>query len=372
MNSSFVSNSSIENLRRKTTMEDNSFWQMSWKIVLVAVPTILGQVFAQFVVALNTAFIGHLDDPAKLAGVGLGLLYVNITCISIILGLNGAVATLVAQSYGAGNLRKCGVYLNRGRVIAMLAFIPIIAVLLLCEQFFLVIGMDPAASHYAGVYVDTLIPAMFFHAQFDATRQYLNALNKASMVMVTMIITSALHFLWCYLFVFVWQWDIVGVSMATLISYFLNFAIITLYCMCQRDETVRKSFFFFTKDSFRDLKQYLAVGIPSTTMLCMEWWSFEVLAIMAGYISVAATGAHIVVLNTHVVIIMVPLGSQVAAIVTVGQAMGEGNHRKADWYYKLVASYSFLLNILIAAAIYCNTETLARLYTNSEEIIPMV
>jgi MATE family multidrug resistance protein len=143
---------------------------MSWKIVKVAVPTILGQVFALLVIASNTAFIGHLGDSAKLAGVGLGTLYVNIFCQSIILGLNGAVSTFVSQSYGAGNVRKCGIYLNRGRVVAIMAFIPIVMILLMCEKFFLAIGMDPQASHYAAIYVDLLIPAMFFHSQFDATR----------------------------------------------------------------------------------------------------------------------------------------------------------------------------------------------------------
>ena len=308
MDHSYISNHSCSlMLHRQKTEDDRGFFKMSWRIIKVAVPTILGQVFALLVVAINTGFIGHLGDSAKLAGVGLGLLYINIFCQSIILGLNGAVATLVSQSYGAGNIRKCGIYLNRGRVVAILAFIPIIVILLLCEEFMLAIGMDPQASHYAAVYVDTLIPAMFFHSQFDATRQYLNAQNKASMVMITMIITSSLHFLWCYLLVFQLQWDIVGVSMATLITYFLNFFVITVYCLCESE--VRRSFFFFTRESFQELRAYLAVGIPSTTMLCMEWWSFEVLAIMAGYISVAATGAHVVVLNTHVVIIMVPLGA---------------------------------------------------------------
>lgn len=99
--------------------------------------------FALLVVASNTAFVGHLGDSAKLAGVGLGTLYVNIFCQSIILGLNGAIATLVAHAHGAGNLRKCGVYLNRGRVIALVAFIPILIALLMCETFMLFIGMDP-------------------------------------------------------------------------------------------------------------------------------------------------------------------------------------------------------------------------------------
>lgn len=59
---------------------DNTLKAMSLKIIRVAVPTILAQVFALLVVASNTAFIGHLGDSAKLAGVGLGTLYVNIFC----------------------------------------------------------------------------------------------------------------------------------------------------------------------------------------------------------------------------------------------------------------------------------------------------
>jgi MATE family multidrug resistance protein len=142
--------------------------------------------------------------------------------------------------------------------------------------------------------------------------------------MYTMILTSSLHLVWCYFLVFKAQMAVVGVSLATILTYFLNFAVITIYCKLDND--VRNSFFFFTKESFKELRGYLNVAVPSTTMLCLEWWSFEVLAFMAGYISVNATAAHVVILNTHVVIIMVPLGAQVAATVMVGQAMGEGNH----------------------------------------------
>ena len=104
--------------------------------------------------------------------------------------------------------------------------------------------------------------------------------------------------------------------MATILTYFLNMALTTGYCL--RDPTVKRSFFFFTRESFRELGSYLRVGVPSLVMLCLEWWSFEVLAFMAGYISLEATAAHVVVLNTHVVVIMVPLGTQVAATVLVG------------------------------------------------------
>jgi MATE family multidrug resistance protein len=143
-----------------------------------------------------------------------------------------------------------------------------------------------------------------------------------------MIVTSCLHFIWCEILVVRMGLEVFGVSIATIITYFLNFAAITAFCVY--DKEVRRSFFWFTKESFTDLRSYLRVGIPSTTMLCLEWWSFEVLAFMAGYVSVEALSAHVVVLNTHTLLIMVPLGAQVAATVLVGQAMGEGNHKKAN------------------------------------------
>jgi Na+-driven multidrug efflux pump len=60
---------------------------------------------------------------------------------------------LISQSYGAGNLKQCGIILNRGRIIALIAFIPIILLLIMSERFLLAIGMDPVASSYAGTYV---------------------------------------------------------------------------------------------------------------------------------------------------------------------------------------------------------------------------
>ena len=52
--------------------------------------------------------------------------------------------------------------------------------------------------------------------------------------------------------------------------------------------------------------------------------------------------------------------------------MGEGDYKKGKMYYKLVALLNFVLNLIIAASIYFNRELVARVYTTSEELIPMV
>lgn len=69
---------------------------MLWAIARVALPASITQVFSMGMDLTNMIFIGHSNDSAKIAGIGLGNLYVNIISQSIILGLNGAVSTLAS------------------------------------------------------------------------------------------------------------------------------------------------------------------------------------------------------------------------------------------------------------------------------------
>ena len=95
----------------------------------LAIPTMISCLFLFLTFTINTAFAGMLDDPAKLAGVGLGTTFLNILCFEILMGMNGAVETLVSQAYGANHIRLCGVYLNRGRAINIAFFIPLAVIL---------------------------------------------------------------------------------------------------------------------------------------------------------------------------------------------------------------------------------------------------
>jgi hypothetical protein len=33
------------------------------------------------------------------------------------------------------------------------------------------------------------------------------------------------------------------------------------------------------------------IGIPSAGLLCLEWWAFEIITLLSGYISVEAVAA---------------------------------------------------------------------------------
>lgn len=53
---------------------------MTKNILNVAIPAIIAMAFSLVVQIINIAIVGHLGDTAKVAGVGLGNLYLNMFC----------------------------------------------------------------------------------------------------------------------------------------------------------------------------------------------------------------------------------------------------------------------------------------------------
>ena len=87
-------------------------------------------------------FAGHLNDTAMLAGIGLGNMSFNLFMASNFESFNSAIDVLGPQAYGAGNLRLLGIYLNRGRLISILVFIPSLAILMNVCTLYRATGQD--------------------------------------------------------------------------------------------------------------------------------------------------------------------------------------------------------------------------------------
>jgi Na+-driven multidrug efflux pump len=108
--------------------------------------------------------------------------------------------------------------------------------------------MDAEISKYAGLYSKVFILAMFFLSQYDCNKVYLNAMRLTYIPMLFLMTTTTLHFIYCYILVNVCDLDVLGVSLATCLSYFSNFLISMIYCCLKND--LKSSFFWPTKETF--------------------------------------------------------------------------------------------------------------------------
>ena len=65
-------------------------------IMNIAIPNILTGFVQRTVDLVNLSFLGHLNDNALIAGVGMGSVCVNFMGWSIVIGMNSALDTLVS------------------------------------------------------------------------------------------------------------------------------------------------------------------------------------------------------------------------------------------------------------------------------------
>lgn len=78
-----------------------------------------------------------------------------------------------------------------------------------------------------------------------------------------------------------------GAALAFDLTHFTNFALQEIYVHC-----IGYKYFspvlapYFAKETFEFSKwcTFLKFGVPSTLLVCFEWWAFELLAIWAGWI----------------------------------------------------------------------------------------
>ena len=64
--------------------DDMSTLEVFWEITKLAVPMIFAMLVFLLVQLVNTYFVGHVNDPVLLAGVGMGNMLINVLCFAVV------------------------------------------------------------------------------------------------------------------------------------------------------------------------------------------------------------------------------------------------------------------------------------------------
>ena len=185
----------------------------------------LCQIFGLLQEIINVAVIGQLDNSVMISAVGLGNIIVNIFGYATFMGLNSALCTFVAQSFGAGEKEVCGVYLWRGRYLLCIVFAIILPIFMCSEAMFEVLGQDKEASQYAQQYIVAVIPGLFLLGMLDLDRNFLTSFGKADITLYCQFIAPVIHYGFAELFAIHLDYKIVGLGIA---GFCTNLTIFTI------------------------------------------------------------------------------------------------------------------------------------------------
>uniref|UniRef100_A0A672QJB0 Multidrug and toxin extrusion protein n=1 Tax=Sinocyclocheilus grahami TaxID=75366 RepID=A0A672QJB0_SINGR len=320
----------------------------------------LSYLFDYLIIFVSTVFCGHLGK-VELDGVSLATAVISVMGIGIGYGLSAACDTLISQAFGAGNLHLVGVITQKAILILLLACLPCCAFLINTESILLLVGQSPEV-----LYVNIFLPGLPAAFVFIIEAKYLQNQGIIWPLVITGVVANLLNALINYIFLFVLDMGVPGSAAANTISQYSLAIILFIYIRCTGLH--KDTWPGWSMDCLQEWDSFIQLAIPSMLMMCAEWWTYEIGALLSGLISEVELGAQSVVYGLANIAYMFPIGFSVAGNVRVGNAMGAGNLAQAKLSAKLSIICAVSVAVVLATVFGSSRNVIAYIFTNDKVI----
>ncbi|VAI78830.1 unnamed protein product [Triticum turgidum subsp. durum] len=337
----------------------------------LAAPLVACSLLQYSLQVVSVMFAGHLGElPLSAASVASS--FANVTGFSVLLGMGSALDTLCGQSYGAKQYDMLGTHAQRAIFVLMLSSVPLAFVLAFTGQILTALGQNPEISYGAGTYARLLIPGLFAYGLLQCLTKLLQAQNIVHPLVVCSGVTLIFHIVLCWFLVQNSGLGYRGAALATSVSYWFNVILLALYV--KFSEAGRRSWHGWSRAVLKDVNLFLSLAIPSTFMTCLEYWAFEMVVLLAGFLPNPKLETSIlsISLNTMWMVYTIPSGLSSAISIRVSNELGAGNPQAARLSVLISGIMCLVEGLLVVIITVSVRDVWGYLYSNEEEIVKYV
>lgn len=222
----------------------------------------------------------------------------------------------------------------------------------------------------AGEYARWTIPSLLVYVPLQCHIRFLQSQTTVLPVTASSGATALCHPLVCWLLVFKAGLGSKGAALSNAVSYSINLVILALYV--RLSTTCKNTWSGFSREAFKELRQFTALAMPSAMMICLEWWSFEVLVLLSGLLPnpQLETSVLSICLNTGALLYMVPLGLSSSISMRVSNELGAGHPEAAKLAMRVVMYMALSVGFVLALTMILLRNVWGYLYSNKQEIPP--
>ncbi|KAG0517695.1 hypothetical protein BDA96_09G111400 [Sorghum bicolor] len=343
----------------------------SKRLMRLAGPIVASCVLQNVVSMASVMFVGHLGE-LPLAGASLATSLANVTGYSLLTGMATALDTLCGQAFGARQHRLLGVYKQRAMVVLGLACVPIALVWACAGRILLFLGQDPQIAAEAGAYARWLIPSLAAYVPLQCHVRFLQTQSVVLPVTASSGATALCHLLVCWALVYRAGMGSKGAALSNAVSYAINLVILALYV--RLSDACKETWNGFSWEAFKDLWRFTELAWPSAIMICLEWWSFEVLVLLSGLLPnpQLETSVLSICLNTGALLYMIPLGLTYSISTRVSNELGAGQPQAAKMATKVVMYMALSEGLVISLTMTLLRNIWGYMYSNEKEIVTYI
>ncbi|CAG7903952.1 unnamed protein product [Brassica rapa] len=346
---------------------EKSAGMMMKKVSYMAAPMVAVSVSTYLLQVISMVMVGHLDE-LSLSSVAIATSLTNVTGFSLLVGFSGALETLCGQAFGAEQYRKIGSYTYSSMICLVLICFPISLLWVNMDKLFELFHQDPFISELACRYSIWLIPALFGCALLQPMTRYFQSQGLVLPLFLSSFGALCFHIPFCWLLIYKLRYGIVGAALSIGVSLWLNVAVLWVF---MRDSALyRETRNLELQEIFSSMKQFISLAIPSAMMICLEWWSFELLLLLSGLLpnSKLETSVMSICLTTSGLHYVLVDAIGAAASTHVSNELGAGNPKAA----RAAANAALYLGAFDASfvciTLYSYRKTWAYIFSNEVEV----
>lgn len=336
-------------------------------ILTIALPAI-ADLFVQTLLGFfDMVMVGRLG-PVAISSVGVGNAPVQAV-IPVFFAISIGTTAIVSRAFGSNNTKEGRNSMAQSVILSIPISILITALLLIFEGSILKLvgrandmNMEMTAQYYQAVVLG--LPFLCFNVVFFAAYR---SINKASLPMISNIISVISNVILNYLFIFTLGMGVLGAGIATTISR----GIITVFFIYLT---------FFTDNFWVSLpikslkidkemiKRILKVGIPAAIeqgIFRIGMLVFEMMVISLGTI---AYTSHKIALTAESFSFNMGFGFAVAGTALVGQQLGKNSPKNAERDAKATTTLALLAMSTFGLFFFILPGTIIAMFTNDPQI----
>ncbi len=357
-----MSNNSVDsqNLNNERALS----FEEAKKMLLLAIPVILGQLAGLSMTFVDTAMSGRAGSEHMAAVAVASSFWIPITLFGQ--GLLMAITPFVAQiftSHVENKSEEMASYLRQGIVYALMIACVLIVVLFGVSFIIPHIGFEEEVVSLSVNYLRIMLLGVFPFMLYIAQKVYLDGMGITRPTMFNGFIALAVNIPLNYILIFgkfgLPALGAVGCAIATVTVQYIM-------CICM-SYFVKKAY----KDAFKrvpldfiKIKRIFKISLPNAVALLMETSVFAFIALFLAPFGKEVVAGHQAAMNAGSMLFMIPLGFAIAVSVRVGNMLGAEDKAGVLRVRKVALRLSFVIGTFNACVLIFLGRYIASLYTD--------
>jgi MATE family multidrug resistance protein len=326
------------------------------KFLQLAIPLASAQVAQSLTGFCDTIMMGRLGAETLAAGGLASLTFFAVlnTAAGVVMG----VSPLVAEAYGAGQKTRIENLARQGFWLVLLLSIPMMVAIAHLDSLILHLGQAQTTVTLANTYLDIILWGFFPALGFAMLRGVVSGLSYARPVMLIVITGTVFNIIGNYILGFgkfgFPRLEMAGLAISSALAFWGMFIALVVYILKHSFLKIYRIFEQLHRFKPTIIWQLIKIGLPIGIFSALEIGLFTVVTYLMGLLGTNVLAAHQIVLQTIMVIFMIPLGMSFAATARVGQWLGQKDIQgiKRAGYLSIGIGVGFTIVMAIAMLLF--------------------